>query len=156
MSRKPVELGAAVPWRLADAQGRTLALPAGELALPASLVVDGRRLASPLTLSAGASPPELGGRAYRGRLLVYSDGTTLQVVNAVGLEAYLDGVVGAEVPSSWPDAALQAQAVASRSYALAQVEAAATASTFDLYGDARSQVYGGSRGRGRRPRAQAV
>lgn len=64
----------------------------------------------------------------------------LRVVNIVGLEAYLAGVVPREVPASWPAAALQAQAVAARSYALAH---RAEGQDFDLYTDERSQVYGG-------------
>jgi SpoIID/LytB domain protein len=44
------------------------------------------------------------------------------------------------MPSSWPPEALKAQAVAARSYALANVT---TGRAFDLYGDTRSQVFGG-------------
>ena len=69
--------------------------------------------------------------------------TGLRVVNRIGLEAYLAGVVPHEVPASWPAAALQAQAVAARSYALAHRTAGVD---FDLYADERSQVYGGIAG----------
>ncbi len=61
-------------------------------------------------------------------------------VRRVPLERYVRGVVSAEVPSSWPLAALQAQAVASRTYALT---AHAGGSRFDVYADTRSQVYRG-------------
>src|SRR5690349_16242600 len=44
------------------------------------------------------------------------------------------------MPSTWAPEALQAQAVAARSYALANL---AKGRPYDLYGDARSQVYGG-------------
>ena len=44
------------------------------------------------------------------------------------------------MPSDWPPAALQAQAVAARSYALANL---VQGRSFDLYGDTRSQAYGG-------------
>ena len=47
----------------------------------------------------------------------------------------------AEMPANWPPAALEAQAVAARSYALAQL--ARRDAHFDLYADRRSQVYGG-------------
>ena len=47
------------------------------------------------------------------------------------------------MPATWPAAALEAQAIAARSYALAQLAAVVTASPFDLYDDWRSQVYGG-------------
>jgi len=54
------------------------------------------------------------------------------------LERYVRGVVAAEMPSDWPLAALEAQAVASRSYALTSH---AGGSRFDVYSDTRSQVY---------------
>lgn len=59
-------------------------------------------------------------------------------VKRVPLEAYVRGVVSAEVPSSWPMAALEAQAVASRTYA---ITAHAGGSRFDVYPDTRSQMY---------------
>jgi stage II sporulation protein D len=58
----------------------------------------------------------------------------------VPLERYVRGVVSAEMPSSWPLAALEAQAVASRTYALT---AHAGGRRFDVYADTRSQVYRG-------------
>src|SRR6185437_12700521 len=48
--------------------------------------------------------------------------------------------VGGEMPHRWSLAALEAQAVASRSYALATLK---PGKHFDLYSDTRSQVYGG-------------
>jgi stage II sporulation protein D len=59
-------------------------------------------------------------------------------VKRLALETYVRGVVSAEVPASWPMAALQAQAVASRTYALT---AHAGAKKFDVYSDTRSQMY---------------
>jgi stage II sporulation protein D len=61
-------------------------------------------------------------------------------VHNVALESYVRGVVSAEVPSSWPLAALEAQAVASRTYALT---AHSGGSRFDVYSDTRSQVFRG-------------
>jgi stage II sporulation protein D len=61
-------------------------------------------------------------------------------VHRIPLERYVRGVVSAEVPSEWPAAALQAQAIASRTYALT---AHAGGSKFDVYADTRSQVYRG-------------
>jgi len=46
------------------------------------------------------------------------DATVLRVVNYVSLESYLRSVVPSESPSSWRRAALQAQAVAARTYAM--------------------------------------
>jgi SpoIID/LytB domain protein len=70
-------------------------------------------------------------------------GTIIKVLEgskvvAVPLERYVRGVVAAEMPSSWPLAALEAQAIASRTYALSED---AGGSRFDVYSDTRSQVY---------------
>ncbi|HEY5193406.1 MAG TPA: SpoIID/LytB domain-containing protein [Solirubrobacteraceae bacterium] len=59
-------------------------------------------------------------------------------VKSIPLETYVRGVVSAEVSASWPMAALEAQAVASRTFALT---AHAGGSKFDVYSDDRSQVY---------------
>jgi stage II sporulation protein D len=56
----------------------------------------------------------------------------------VPLERYVRGVVSAEMPSSWPLAALEAQAIASRTYAFTDD---AGGSRFDVYADTRSQMY---------------
>jgi stage II sporulation protein D len=82
----------------------------------------------------------LEGRAYRGRFEVAVQKGFLRVVNHVGLEAYLQGVVPGEMPYSWPLEALKAQVVAARSYALKNV---VKGKPFDLYSDVRSQVYAG-------------
>lgn len=84
--------------------------------------------------------------AYRGALEVVptsSDGRSLNVVNAVPVDQYVKGVIANEMPSSWPQSALRAQAVAARSYALS-VQAGGNG--FDLYDDTRSQVYEGISG----------
>ena len=78
---------------------------------------------------------------YRGVLHVMAK-TTVSVVNEVPLESYLQGVVPAEMPYSWPTAALRAQTVAARSYAVVRLHP--TSGTFDLYDDTRSQVYRGT------------
>jgi SpoIID/LytB domain protein len=59
-------------------------------------------------------------------------------VQSIPLERYVRGVVSAEMPSGWPLAALEAQAIASRTYALT---ADAGGSRFDVYSDTRSQMY---------------
>jgi len=56
------------------------------------------------------------GRTYRGALEVAGGPGALRVRNHVDVEDYLRGM--AEVPGSWPAAAVQAQAVAARTYAL--------------------------------------
>ena len=86
-----------------------------------------------------------GNGTYRGALLVVPSrsGPTLNVINAVQTDKYLQGVIAGEMPSSWPIEALKAQAVAARSYAVA---GAVDGNGFDLYDDTRSQVYEGVAG----------
>ena len=61
------------------------------------------------------------------------------VVNTVSLVQYVEGVVPRESPASWPGAALAAQAVAARSYALAYT----SGGTNTICDYAACQVYGG-------------
>lgn len=68
----------------------------------------------------------------------------LQVVNRVGVEDYLRGVVTQEAYGSWKPAALAAQAVVSRTYAVAVVKAGTVG--YDQFADTRSQKYSGVAG----------
>ncbi len=79
--------------------------------------------------------------SHRGTIRVLEAGGKLQMINDVGMQSYLRGVVPHEMPASWPAAALEAQACAARAYA-ERARRQATGS-FDLYCDTRSQVYGG-------------
>ena len=134
-----------VAYRVRDVFGTIHALPAGPLPLgpKLSLTLSGTptELAGPVTFLPGTAPLTLDGRAYRGQLeIAVNERKKLNVVNVVGLEQYLGGVVAQEMPSGWPAEALKAQAVAARSYALAR---RLPGKGFDLYADVRSQVYGG-------------
>jgi len=98
----------------------------------------GRRLRA-----AGGGTIEIAGTLYRGALEVVptaSDAGSLNAINALAVEQYVKGVIANESPPSWPQAALRAQAVAARSFALT---AGVGGNGFDLYSDTRSQVYGG-------------
>ena len=82
----------------------------------------------------------LGAAQYRGRLRVVPLGDRLQAINYIGLESYLPSVVGSEMPAKWPLAALRAQAIAARTYAMAQRR---PGQLFDLQATVASQVYKG-------------
>jgi SpoIID/LytB domain protein len=100
------------------------------------------RLEAPVTVRAvDGTTLEVGDKAYRGALRVVRSGGKLQLVNVVALETYLLGVVPGEMPKEWPLEALEAQAVAARTYAIANL---VQGRSFDLYSDARSQVYYGA------------
>jgi stage II sporulation protein D len=80
---------------------------------------------------------------YRAVLKVFPSVTapTVSVVNELRLETYLRGVVPAEMPSSWPAAALQAQAIIARSYAARRLHP--STGSYDIGDDTRTQVYRG-------------
>lgn len=81
-----------------------------------------------------------GASTYRGQLRLTPSG----VVNVVGLEAYLRGVVPQEVPALWPSAAVQAQAVAARTYAVFERGNVSAGRDYDLCDTAACQVYAGA------------
>jgi stage II sporulation protein D len=96
---------------------------------------------SPVTVHGGRAPLTLVGQgAYDGAFVLRLDGKGgVMTVNSVPVDDYVRGVVTEEMPSRWPAQALEAQAVAARTYAIA---APAVAPDFDLYDDTRSQMYG--------------
>jgi stage II sporulation protein D len=106
----------------------------------------GKRLASCGRKLRAAGPGKVtiaGYGTYRGALETVpteSQAGSLNVVNALAVDAYVKGVIPNESPPSWPMAELKAQAVASRSFALT---AGVGGNGFDLYADTRSQVYKG-------------
>ncbi|MEI8409055.1 MULTISPECIES: SpoIID/LytB domain-containing protein [unclassified Kribbella] len=82
-------------------------------------------------------------RRYRGALrAVDVSGAHLDTVNVVSLEHYLRGVVPREALSTWRPAALQAQAVAARTYSVFHRNRA-TRRAYDLCDTISCQVYGG-------------
>ena len=82
-------------------------------------------------------------RYYRGYLRILpTTAGALRIIDILPMEHYLAGVVGGEMPSGWNIEALKAQAVAARSYALAESNARAK-SDFDLHDSTQSQVYAG-------------
>ncbi len=108
-------------------------------AKPVTLVIRGAASTSRLQLWSKPTRYD----QYRGILRISTSATvpTATVVNEVDLEAYLGGVVPVEMPSTWPAAALEAQAVAARSYAARRLRPGV--SFYDVPDDSRSQVYRG-------------
>ena len=100
----------------------------------------GRTLLRLYNRNANDWPKDTKGARYRGNLRAIHSGSGFKVVNRLSLEGYLRGVVPRESPSSWPQAALRAQAVAARSYAVRGIK---DQGDFDLYCTVSSQVYNG-------------
>ncbi len=90
------------------------------------------------------APVRVNGREYRGTLELRGGPSGVIVINRVGLEAYLTGVVAAEMGRRAPgeEEALKAQAVVSRTYAIRNKGRHADQG-FDLLADVGDQVYAG-------------
>ncbi len=146
-SQEGVGGGAPVLATLAAGEQASLRLEQGRLQLETASGSQPLPLLAVVWLEAAAPAPtapagdfSLQQRPYRGRLQVRLNGALLQAINHVPLESYLPSVVGSEMPASWPQSALRAQAVAARTYALRQRRPSAP---FDLSATVSSQVYKG-------------
>ena len=84
-----------------------------------------------------------GYRYYGGFRFERREATSLTVVNIVGLEDYVMGVVPYEMSSSWPLEALKAQAICARTYVLANLNKYNSSQGFDVCTTANCQVYRG-------------
>jgi len=101
-----------------------------------------------LTVSSGDvivyGPWPYGGdqRQFQGAIVLKGTSTAFpsETWNVLPLDEYVEGVVPRESPASWPSAALEAQAVAARSYALAYL---ADDQYADICDTTSCQVYGG-------------
>ena len=135
-----------MPFSVRDGTGVVTPLPAGELVLKPELkvVVDGQAeaLPGPLAFVPGKGGTlTLDGKGYRGELratAIAEDAADHRRRRRSTRTCWASS--RARCPRSGPPAALQAQAVAARSYALASL---VKNRAFDLYSDPRSQVYYG-------------
>ena len=82
-------------------------------------------------------------RWYRGYLMLLASSEGLTVINDVEIEKYIQGVVPSEMPSSWQHDAHKAQAIAARSYAIANMGKRAKYG-YDLNDTPEDQAYGGA------------
>jgi len=81
----------------------------------------------------------VGQKRFPGKLNLFVLDSEILVVNVLGIEKYLNSVVGSEMPTKWPIEALKAQAIASRTYALKQKGN----KLFDIDSTQKNQVYNG-------------
>ncbi len=138
-------------WRiLADGTGQHLQRLVSNSWSPVP-VAGAYNLTSPVRFSSSANIvsvvfPSLYSRDYRGSVssIVTSPGHVVNVNNTT-MEDYLRGVVPQEVSPSWHPAALQAQAIAARTYAAQQRASGAWGSLYDICDSSACQAYGGVR-----------
>ncbi|MGD1277565.1 MAG: SpoIID/LytB domain-containing protein [Tepidisphaeraceae bacterium] len=131
---------APVAVRLAANSGVQISLASGQW------ILGGVKLSSGvLTIrTASPGPMRINGVAYRGFFcFVPVSGDKFDAVNDVEVDDYLKGVVPAEMYPNWHPEAYKAQAVAARTYALYESRTAGANRYWDVYADARSQMYGG-------------
>ena len=142
------------PYRLTVLDGRiqtTLAhlnqpnLPINAAASAGTITIAGRAYKTDSVVILPDNPHifNINGSVYRGKLqlIINRDGDSLTAVNIVPLEPYLAGVVGAEMPSYWESAALEAQAIAARTYCLYIKRRFGTKRRWDLRQTAANQLY---------------
>jgi stage II sporulation protein D len=79
---------------------------------------------------------------YRGILKIQNKSKKLTVINDVCIEHYIQGVLPSEMPTSWNKEALKAQAIAARTYAIANY-GKHSSKGFDLTDTKMDQVYNG-------------
>ncbi len=135
----------------AEAAGYALSLkpdekPALSIALEESgvLTVNNSKIASPsITFSSENGVLYLNSRPFRGKIEVLKDQNGLLVVNELPLEFYVAGLINHEISSKWPIAAVKAQAVIARTYALYQKKKR-MASAYHMESTVADQVYSGS------------
>ncbi len=97
----------------------------------------------PSTLRA-IGPLSVAGRALRGQVELACSRGRWTAINILPVEEYLEAVLGGEMPPSFPEEALKAQAVAARSYALhRKIDATQEGLGYHLGATVLSQVYGG-------------
>src|SRR5690349_673418 len=149
-------IGASDGWQASDAAGRVivqgdatdrLAVSAARSGVIRLVTSNGatHEIAAPVLVSSGGSAPviSVNGQRYRGELSIVAGDSGVQVVNRVAIEAYLRGVVPRELGVRGPTdrAALEAQAVAARSYAITRLGNASR--PYDVTATTSDQVYGG-------------
>ena len=82
-------------------------------------------------------------RPYRGVVEIREDKGALIIINELGLEDYIAGIINNEISSKWPIEAIKAQSVIARTYAIYQMEARKD-NVFHMTGTYMDQVYTGA------------
>ena len=78
-------------------------------------------------------------KRYSGQINIVFRNNKIFVINVLGVEKYLNSVVGSEMPHKWHIEALKAQAIASRTYALKKTNNG----LYDIDSTQTNQVYNG-------------
>jgi len=85
----------------------------------------------------------LDGKRYRGRISFEIINDTIYIINTLATEAYLAGVVAAEMPAYWEMEALKAQSITARTYSLFIRDTFGKKRNWDVRTSQANQVYRG-------------
>jgi stage II sporulation protein D len=92
---------------------------------------------------AAAGLVKVNGKSYRGLVELSPQNGKLLVVNELGLEQYLVGVINSEISSTWPMESIKTQAVIARTFAVAKKRERSKA-FYHLESTVMDQAYDGS------------
>jgi stage II sporulation protein D len=97
-----------------------------------------------IKIEPGNSPLVINGQPYRGSVELRCVNGTAYVINILKIDEYLVSVVPGEIPATWEDEALKAQAVAARTYTYYHIITnRKSPALYDLDATTNSQVYKG-------------
>jgi len=120
--------------------GQPLKITSGPIVVKEVYHGSGNRVAL-VNYNVGTAITDIGSN-YRGNMEFRLSGSSLTAVNELPTEEYLYGVVPREMSNSWPLEALKAQAVAARTYTVANFSKRA-AEGFNMLDTKYDQAYGG-------------
>jgi stage II sporulation protein D len=120
VNRSNLKISSTSSYLLTDSKGKTLPIK-GTLTLSGNgatgiTKINGKSFHLPLTLSTKGLLI-FDKRKYRGKMQIIRGRTGLTLINTLGVEDYLRGVLKMEVNPSWPMESLKTQAIISRTYA---------------------------------------
>jgi stage II sporulation protein D len=140
-------VGSSTPTSILDGAGRVLGQLPPLQGFVATAAAGGISVAGAKSWQLTLKPKDngfiyAGGHWYRGEVSLIRESSGMTAVNQLDMEDYLASVIGKEMYNTWPQEALKAQAVASRSYAVFQKQRPKYR-RFDVLSSTTSQVYAG-------------
>jgi stage II sporulation protein D len=128
----------------ADGKGTPATSPL-TLELVGPFISTGGQLESTLFIEDATGEITIDGVPLIGTAEIIVDKGALLAIDSVELERYVASVVGSEMPPDWPEGALQAQAIATRTYVLQKQRGEHPGVPYDVEATVISQVYRGRR-----------
>ncbi|MHC4472777.1 MAG: SpoIID/LytB domain-containing protein [Planctomycetota bacterium] len=138
-SRKSVRITVAGRYRIREGGRETESGASLDLRFP----IRGAALPRALLVTTEGAAIRVDGKPYPGGLLLRPGASGVDLIVVTDLESYLPGVLAKELAPAFPPAALRAQAIAARTYAIHVMRRRRRADGYDLRDDTSDQAYGG-------------